>query len=411
MQQVSESRSRWIVLTVGVLGLVISNGLAIGGIPVFSKPIQTEFVERGIVAAGHAQTFIANASRLTFLMSGVSSLVGGWLLRYLSMKKLMLIGCVMLGLAFVAHALTSSEGVIYAARSLMGTSLGFVGVTPSVILISNWFNKGRGTALGILLTGTSIGGFIAPVVFAWLITRYQWRPAMLIVSAAVWVVLLPLVAIFIRDPDEIAAKENKDVPAGYAFKDALKTRQFWLFASAAALVFYTIFVTTQQFILYLQSPRIGLSLTVASYMQSILFALSISGKSAAGVLSDKFSSSKVTLVSTAMMFASTLVLFFGAAPLAFLIIYGLGYGATFVLLQRLAAEYFGRRDYGRILGTITMIETLGGVVGGGITGYLADAAGGDYSTAFYVMIFVTAAIFICMFALERSSPRALVQET
>jgi MFS family permease len=103
-----------------------------------------------------------------------------------------------------------------------------------------------------------------------------------------------------------------------------------------------------------------------------------------------------------MMFASTLVLLVAGAPFAFLIIYGLGYGATFVLLQRLVAEYFGNRDYARILGTITMIEIFGGVIGGRITGYLADRAGGDYSTAFYVMIGVTAAAFICMLALNRS---------
>jgi MFS family permease len=292
----------------------------------------------------------------------------------------------------------------------MGTSLGFVGVTPSVILITNWFNKRRGAALGVLLTGTSIGGFIMPVVFASLITRYEWRSAMLIVSGFVWLILLPLIAIFVREPNEIEFVDERPELTGFMFGRALKSPQFWLFALAAALVFYTIFVTTQQFILYLQSPRIGLSLTVASYLQSLLFALSITGKSAAGFLSDKFSSGRVTLVSTAMMFVSTLVLFLASAPLAFLIIYGLGYGATFVLLQRLAVDYFGRRDYGRILGMITMIETLGGVIGGGITGYLADAAGGDYTTAFYVMIFVTAAIFVCMLILERSSRRAAVQE-
>jgi MFS family permease len=95
-----------------------------------------------------------------------------------------------------------------------------------------------------------------------------------------------------------------------------------------------------------------------------------------------------------------MVLLWAGAPFAFLLIYGLGYGATFVLLQRLTAEYFGDRDYARILGTITMIEILGGVIGGRITGYLADLAGGDYSTAFYVMIVVTACAFLCMLTLN-----------
>ena len=101
-----------------------------------------------------------------------------------------------------------------------------------------------------------------------------------------------------------------------------------------------------------------------------------------------------------MMFVSTLVLLLAGAPFAFLLIYGLGYGATFVLLQRLVAEYFGDRDYARILGTITMIEIFGGVIGGRLTGYIADLNGGDYSMAFYLMIIVTAAAFGCMLYLN-----------
>ena len=105
------------------------------------------------------------------------------------------------------------------------------------------------------------------------------------------------------------------------------------------------------------------------------------------------------------MFLATLVLLFAGAPLAFLVLYGLGYGATFVLLQRLVAEYFGQRDYARILGTITMIEIFGGVLGGRVTGYLADRSGGDYGSAFHVMIGVTAIAFLCMAALNVMSAR------
>ena len=101
------------------------------------------------------------------------------------------------------------------------------------------------------------------------------------------------------------------------------------------------------------------------------------------------------------MFVSTLVLWLAGTPLLFLLLYGLGYGGSFVLLQRLVSDYFGRRDYARILGTITLIEILGGVIGGRVTGYLADRNGGDYSTAFYLLILVTAVVTVCVFALGR----------
>jgi MFS family permease len=391
---------RWLILVVGTLGLVISNGLAISGIPVFSKPVQTEFIEKGVIAADAAQSFIANASILTFLMSGVFSLVAGWMLTRISIRHSMIFGSIVLGFAFVLHSRAESVWAVYLSRFLMGASLGFVGVTPSVILISNWFGRRKGTALGILLTGTSVGGFVMPVIFAKIIELYEWRAAMLIVSLFVWLILFPAIVFTVKSPETQIDTGPSDMTVGFTLNEALKTKHFWIFALAAALIFYTIFVTTQQFILFLQSPKIGLSLAVASSWQSILFGLSVTGKTAAGLLSDRFSSNRITLWSTAMMFASTLVLLLAPAPFAFLVIYGLGYGATFVLLQRLVAQYFGNRDYARILGTITMIEIFGGVIGGRMTGYLADSAGGDYSSAFYLMIIVTAAAFACMLALN-----------
>lgn len=417
-KEITESNYRWVILVVATVGLVINNGLTIGGIPVFSRPIQTDFVATGMITAETAQSFIANASIITFLMSGISSFAGGWMLRYVSIRNLMLVGCLMLGAGFVLHSTAKTVELVYFSRFLMGTSLGLVGVTPSVILVSNWFGRRRGTALGILLTGTSVGGFVMPVIFAKTVEVYQWRTAMLIVSGFVWLILLPTVVLFVREPaatfdtdsDVMARTEYVREVApitGLTLSEALRTSRFWIFAAAAALIFYTIFVTTQQFILYLQSPKIGMSLTIASSLQSILFALSVTGKSAAGVLSDRFSAGRIALWSTGLMFVSTLILWLAGAPLLFLILYGLGYGATFVLLQRLVSEYFGRRDYARILGTITLIEILGGVVGGRITGYLADRNGGDYTVAFYVLIAVTAAVVACFLILNRQKTGAI----
>ena len=69
--------------------------------------------------------------------------------------------------------------MIGAARTMMGISLCLVGVLPSIVLVSNWFVRRRGLALGILLTGTSIGGVVIPQIATPLITAYGWRAAML----------------------------------------------------------------------------------------------------------------------------------------------------------------------------------------------------------------------------------------
>ena len=131
-------------------------------------------------------------------------------------------------------------------------------------------------------------------------------------------------------------------------------------------------------------------------------ALSIGGKFLFGFLSDRFSPTRVMLFCCALMFAATLVLFGLSAGtvLYFLVPFGLGYGGTFVLLQRLVADYFGTRDYSKILGAITVIETIGAAIGGAITGYVADLNGGDYGRAFYGVIIATGAALVLTFALN-----------
>ena len=77
-----------------------------------------------------------------------------------------------------------------------------------------------------------------------------------------------------------------------------------------------------------------------------------------------------------------------------LIPFGLGYGGAFVLIQRLVADLFGDRDYPKILGAITIGDTLGAVVGGMITGWLADRSGGDYTVGFYGVIVAAGLAFV-----------------
>lgn len=417
----------WVIVGISMLALVVSNGLSIGGIPVFYKPLREDFVASGAVAAGQAESMIGLAGSLTFLVAGLFSPVAGFLVDKFSIRVLMIVGCVILGAGLILHSQAMTPGIVYLSRSLMGVSLGLVGVLATTVLVSKWFVRRRGTAIGILLTGTSIGGVLIPLVATPLIANYGWRTAMILVSLIIWIILLPAIIFFIKNrpediglsPDGLSSdqwsvisgqSENEDQRLkikdqksdGLTLGEALRTPIFWVFAFCAALIFYPIFVTTQQFILYLQTPRIGMSAQTAGYAQAGLFAVSVGGKFFFGFLSDKMSPTRVMLFCCGIMFAATFVLFFLTASnaLLFMLPFGLGYGGTFVLLQRLVADYFGIREYGKILGAITVIETIGAAIGGILTGKLADAAGGDYSQAFYGVAITTGLAFLLVIVLN-----------
>jgi sugar phosphate permease len=396
----------WVIVGIATFALVVSNGIAIGGIAVFYEFIQADLVASGAIAAAQKQSLTGTAGAITFFMAGLAAFPAGYLLKRLDIRTMLIIGCFILGSALLVYSRAESANIVYLAHTLFGVSLGFVGVLVNTVLVSSWFRRYRGTAIGILLTGTSIGGFLIPRIATPLILNYGWRTTMLIVSLLVWLILLPAVIFLVKNkPSDLGLEVDGDStgigqteeefansaaqPAtGMTLRQAVKTPIFWVFAVCAALIFYPIFVTGQQFVLYLRTERIGLSPVQASWALSLLYVLSIGGKFFFGWLSDRFPPARVMLVCCILMFAATLVLLNLTANTAFgfLIPFGLGYGGTFVLLNLLIAEYFGLKEYGKILGAITVIETIGGAAGTIVTSRIADANGGDYTQAFYGVI-------------------------
>ncbi|HTH51629.1 MAG TPA: hypothetical protein VL501_06835, partial [Pyrinomonadaceae bacterium] len=110
----------WVIVAVATLALIVSNGLSIGGLPPFYKPMREEFVALGAVDPTRAESFIAVAANITFIMSGVSSLVGGWLLTRFRIKPIMLAGCAMLGAGILLQSQATTATMVYLSRFLMG---------------------------------------------------------------------------------------------------------------------------------------------------------------------------------------------------------------------------------------------------------------------------------------------------
>ena len=431
----------WVIVAVATLALVVSNGLSTLGLPVFYKPIQEDLLRLGAVTVENKDSVTGLGAGLTFLLAGIFSLVVGVFINKFSLKTLMLMGCVVLGGGLALYSRAEAPWQVYLSHSLLGLSLGLVGVMMQTVLIANWFDRRRGTAMGIVLTGTSFGGVLVPQIARPLIESYGWRAAMLLVSLSVWLVLVPAILFLVKDrasdigenldgiPDaetrrrgdaesdfqsgeKIPASPRPRIPAsqpsGLSLGEAMKTPSFWILSLCAMAIFYPIFTTSQQFILHIQTPRIGASAAQAATAQSLLFATSVGGKFLFGFLSDKLPTVRVMLACCTVMFLATLVLlgFLNADTIFwFLVPFGLGYGGTFVLIQLLAVEFFGTRDIGKILGVLTVIETFGGFTGSVVTGRLASAAGGDYTTAFYGVTIAAALSLVCVVGLNLLAPR------
>jgi MFS family permease len=377
-----------VIAVVALVMLVVSNGLAVGGIPVFFKPVQDSLIELGAVSQSEIQSAFAIGPAITIMLAGLAAPLGGILIGRIGFKMVLMTGCLLMGAGLGIYSTAESMPMVYIAHGFLGLSLCFIGVVPASSLVSAWFDRWRGTVLGIVLTGTNFGAILIPWIATPLIVAGDWRSSMQSVSLLVWFVLLPMVLFLVRSrPSPEPAGESAQAEEGMTLSETLRDVRFWILAGAAALIFYCIFSVLQQFNLFMRSDRFSLGPEEVRNFQITLAVATIFGKFVLGFIADYFGSLRTAVMGAFWMMVSTAILWFIEIELirTFAIAFGFAYGGTFVVLQIIARDLFGNRHFPRILGSIHFIQTLGGAAGLMVTGYLADLNAGDFSVAFKVL--------------------------
>jgi sugar phosphate permease len=416
----------WWIVGFALISLIITNGSTIGGLPVFFKPMLDELQNLGAITDVTRPQVTAFGGAVTLYTVAFFVIPIGYLIDKVNLKILISVGCVLLGIGLIIYSQAVSPTYIYIAHAFFGIALCCAGSLVNSILVSNWFKRKRGLAMGIIYTGTSFGGALIPLVATPLIAKYGWRLALLGVSGLVFA-LLPLVWLIVRvkpsekgllpDGDlvseiEIDGKMN-EATSGLTLKEALKSPVFWIFAIADMCVFWAIFVVVQQSILYLQSPAIGMTKESAAASLATMGFSSIGGKFLFGWLSDRLPRRLVFLGCCGLLFLASLVLFSLSMGnvMWFLIPFGIAYGGIFVCAKLVTIELFGLCEAGKIMGVITFVETIGSATGLALTGIIASKYGGDYVVAFYPVIAVTFIAFFGAIIVSRLQTRVSLENS
>jgi len=204
---ISQSKSKvfygWIVIFLAVFAVAVTNGLSIGGIPVFYRSFISEF--------GWSRTTIATAGASLLLARGLAGPFTGPLWDRYGPKRFMAIGAAVIGVALIFGSFIGATLHLYLMLLMMAVGLTFAGMGPGAFLASSWFTGKRGVAMGIVTTGTSLGGMIFSPTSTWLIAGYGWRRAMIVYAVFAFVVFVPLMYFFIKNrPAEIGASADPD---------------------------------------------------------------------------------------------------------------------------------------------------------------------------------------------------------
>lgn len=293
-------------------------------------------------------------------------------------------GVALVGMAGVQGFVTLAIGFV-AIRLLGQGSL----MLTSVVAVTLWFEKKRGTVLGIFSTGTAILMSFVPVGLSLVIEAYDWRMAWLTSAVVIWLVVIPIARFGLIDrpsdvgqvpdgPDPKTRKEHTEqTRESVTRREALRTTRFWTLLGASASV--GMLSTALNFHQISLLTDAGLTATEAA----IMFLPQVIGAGAAGLLfgylSDRLTGRVLIPMSMALLILS-LVLASSLTPGIAIVLYavslGAAGGATRSVSATLLPRWFGVRHIGEIQGTASFINIASTALGPVTFALARDATGG-----------------------------------
>lgn len=366
----------WFIAVFACIVLMVSNGQTISGLSVFDVAFIEEF--------GWSLGEIKFRDMITLLLAGLFAPFIGILIDRLGVRRCMLVGWVLLILGNIAYSRLESLTGLYLVHALFALVLVVCGLNAAVILVSKWFVRYRGTAIGIALMGTSMGGIVFPQYGTAMIEALDWR------SAFAWGSLFPAIMLvatwlLVKDKPELPEQAGADAmpDTGMAYADALRSRSFWALAIIAMSTFYTVLGTQAHIFVYMTDA--DFSARVATNAISLFFFSALIGKFVFGLAADYLDKRKVFYGNILVMLLGSLILIRMDVALIWVAVtaFGLGWGGVYTMLQLTVMNIFGTRDAGKILGTITVLDASGGGLGIWLTGVIYDTTG-SYELPFLI---------------------------
>jgi len=373
---VSGSRADVQVTATAFAALFSVVGLALYGLPLYYDFMVREF--------GWSRTMVTSGNALSKLLVGpVFGFGAGWIVDRFGPRRLMLAGILMAGAALVGLGSVSAVWAFYFFYFF--NALGYVcgGPLPNQVLLSRWFDKSRGTAMGVAYLGIGAGGAIVPLLSAWMTGHVGWRLSLQLVGVLIVVIAFPL-AFFVDDRAPARPGGRRAAPSAAAI---LTTPAFYLLALGSMCSIAAVGGTNQHLKLFLSLDR-GYAQADAAAVISIVLAISIAGRLLMGWLADRVPVKYVMLLIYLLVAGSVPLLLAGGSRstmYAFAVVFGLGLGGEYMIIPLMAGQLFGVETLGRVMGIVLTADGVAEATAPMLVGYLRDSSG-SYTTGFITLV-------------------------
>jgi sugar phosphate permease len=317
----------------------------------------------------------------------------------------MMAGILMAGVAVIGLSGMSALWMFY--LFYLFNAVGYVcgGPLPNQVLLSRWFDKARGKAMGLAYLGIGVGGALVPLLSKSLTDEFGWRGSLRSIGILMIVLALPM-AYFVKDsPRGMVEKHNEATiaPMGSVFR----SRAFYLLALGSMCSIGAVGGTNQHLKLFLSLDQ-HYEQGDAARIISLVLTFSIVGRLLMGWLSDYLPKKYVMLLIYLLVASAIPLLFFASQPAImylFAIVFGLGLGGEYLIIPLIAAELFGVKVLGRLMGVILTADGVAEATAPMLVGYLRDQSS-TYQTGFITLICIAllGAIAIASLPRKRQEP-------
>jgi len=285
--------------------------------------------------------------------------------------------------------------MLYAVMMVAGFAVASSTVLPAQTLVTNWFDEFRGRAMGVTMLGIGAGGFLLPPLNEFLIRLLGWRLTWIISCAILVLIVIPLIAAFVRTrPSDLGlspdgrsfgeARKERSAPAGgLTTKKAVATLTFWLLFGVFLLQLTGVSALNFHFVPF-AIQEIGFTPQQAAVFYGLAVGFSIVGRLLFGWLADRWAPTLLMAISLllAALGPAVLELFFLRLRLhevsllwLYAIPFGIGSGGNFVTLPVLVGRCLGELHFSNIMGLLMGGSALGVIVGIPVSGWIFDETG------------------------------------
>lgn len=374
----SKRSSQTYILATAFLALFAIVGFALYGLPFFYDFMSKEFGwSRAVVTSGNALGKL--------LVAPLFGFIAGWMIDRYGPRNLMLTGILFAGIALVGLSLTSSLTFFYLFYIFNALGYVFAGPLPCQVLISRWFDKNRGKAMGIAYLGIGTGGALVPLISAYLEKNLGWHTALACLGILIVLVAFPM-AFFIKDDTARTIGKKQDMPV-VPIKAILQNPNFYLLAIGSMCSIGAVGGISQHLKLYLRDLSFSQS-QAAQVMSMVLFS-SLVGRVLMGFLADLINRKYVMILIYLIVACAIPLLLLPDFPgrvYFFAIIFGIGLGGDYMIIPLMAADLFGLRALGRTMGIVLVADGIAESLFPMLVGHMYDETAKSYATGFILLI-------------------------